>query len=588
MNGPTRRSRICSGLALGAFAAVALVLPGCATVPTYTQPQAVAGNPQDDASASVEQPPRDADQFSIVQGFVRASANPESDYSEARGYLADSARKRWNPGASVRVVGDTVDTLPSVLQPADRRERVVDLRAQQIGVLRSDGSFEPKAQQIREPVRLRRQLDDQWRVVAPQNGVLIKADEFKRFYQPLRVYFLDPTLGIPVPDQRWVRSERGYERGVQQVMDLLLAGPSDGLQGAVRTAIPASAATGTNVSTGRDGALVINLTQIGEQNRTQKVLIAKQILRSLENVNFRPLRLEAYGEPLLPDHPLLNRGDLETGGPLIAPQGYDSGLVTLENAVHRLDNGLPVPGPAGTGAYRALSAAQSTDRSKLAMVSDFGDGVGLRVGDYGGSAQPLDIRAKTLTRPSWGPRANSQDARSEVWTVGDDGTVYRAVNVPGGPWTVQKVNATAMSRLGRITALRLSRDGVRVAAVINGKLVVGSVRREPDSVSIGGVTTVNAASLSDVVGVDWQEQDVVVVATLNDSTPVERLQVDGLQEDRYDRSNLTPPVTAVTAAPNRPIVVADQTRMWNYPDVSQGWRPLDYRPGPNVVPFYPG
>lgn len=580
-----RRARVTT--AIGAVLLVAGLLAGCATVPSFTRPQAVAGNPDDDSAAVVE-PPRDADQFSIVKGFVGASANPEDDYAGARGYLADEARKQWNPGASIRVVADPVDTLPSAQRPANRRESVVDLRAQQIGELRSDGSFVPMSRQIREPVRLRKQLDGQWRIVAPRDGVLIQADDFKRFYQPLRIYFHDPSLGIPVPDQRWVRTEVGYERKATQALDLLLAGSSESLRGAVRTSIPASAATGTSVSTGRDGTLKINLTQLGEQTRAQKRLIAKQILRSLENVNYRPLRLQAYGEPLLPEHPLLRRGDLQSEAPLIKPQGYDAGLVTLENAVHRLDNGLPVPGPAGSGAYRVLSAAQSTDREMLAMVSERGDGVGLRVGEYGGSAQVVDIRARTLTRPSWGPRANTADARSEVWTVGDSRTVYRAVQAQGGPWTVQRVDARSLTRLGRISALRLSRDGVRVAAVVDGKLVVGSVRREPDRVAIGGVSTVNAQSLGNVVGLDWQEQDVVVAATSNELTPVVRVQVDGLQVDRYDRSNLTPPITAVTAAPERQIVVADQTQMWNYEELSQGWRPLDYRPGPNVVPFYPG
>ena len=74
-------------------------------------------------------------------------------------------------------------------------------------------------------------------------------------------------------------------------------------------------------------------------------------------------------------------------------------------------------------------------------------------------------------------------------------------------------------------------------------------------------------------------------ATTSDVAPVTRFQVDGLNEERYDPTSLTAPLSAVTAAPKHPVVVADHEGMWNYLDSIDKWRPLGYEPGPHVIPF---
>ncbi|MGH3625482.1 MAG: LpqB family beta-propeller domain-containing protein [Sciscionella sp.] len=564
-----------------------LLLTGCATIPTSSDAEAVPADSGRQSSAVVVPPETGADPFSIVQGFVQASADPASDHANARGYLTDSARKRWNPGESLTVVSEPINAVPAGDSGAPD-QALVTLRVRRMGVLGPDAGFQPMSGELNRSFRLRRQIDGQWRIMNPPDGVIVPATDFLRFYHLYKVYYVDPTQDALVPDLRYLKPVRGRVRLATQVVDTLLSGPSSALSGAVRNMIPQTAVAGSTVSEAPDGSLVVNLSSLGEQNRAARKLIAKQVLRSLENVVSRPLRIEADGEPLLADHPKLYRGELPTPKSVIEPNPNSTGLVTVEGAVRELDDGVPVPGPAGTGAYKVISAAQSTDGQLLAMVSDVGSTATLRVGRYGADAQRIDIKGRRLTRPSWGPRNQARSDRSEVWTVADQRTVYRAVSNGDGPWTVQKIDAGSLTKRGKISKLRLSRDGVRVAAVVGGRLLVAPVQREPDSITIGKPALLGSDESSDVVGVDWGDQDVLIVATTSATAPVTRCQVDGLNKERYDPTSLTAPLSAVTAAPKHPVVVADREGMWNYLDSIDKWRPLDYEPGPNVIPFYPG
>jgi hypothetical protein len=64
--------------------------------------------------------------------------------------------------------------------------------------------------------------------------------------------------------------------------------------------------------------------------------------------------------------------------------------------------------------------------------------------------------------------------------------------------------------------------------------------------------------------------------------------VDGIEVFRYNLANLTVPLTSITAAPNRPVVVTDAIGMWTANDIGQFWLPHPHNHGSNARPFYPG
>jgi hypothetical protein len=248
-----------------------------------------------------------------------------------------------------------------------------------------------------------------------------------------------------------------------------------------------------------------------------------------------------------------------------------------------------VPGPAGSGEYQVVSGAQSPDGSELAVVVRRPTGgVSLRVGRYGETPREVDLPASQMTRPTWTPGSSTADASNELWTVAD-GNLVRVVRTADGAWVPQAVNAGELATFGPITQLRLSRDGVRVAVVAGGRLVVCSVVRNQDSsVTLHAPRALQWNTLGNVVDVDWQSQDSLVVATSSPTTPVARLPVDGLQVDRYSSANLTAPVTAVAAAPGRPVMVVDASGGWTANDIGEVWRSMPINFGVGSLPFYPG
>lgn len=573
-----KRSRLVFAL-VGVFLTV--LLAGCANIPESSEPQAVVAADQDERSAEVAQPAKDADPLSLVRAFVEASADPGGDHASARAYLAGGATDKWNASQSVTVIADPFDTVPAADPAENTSQRTVILRGKGVGKLSTDGGFLPDAGDFEQPVHVGRQADGQWRIVDPSPGVVITLPEFLRYYRQVRVYFLDPALGIPVPDLRYVPTG-ATDRVTTEVVDLLLSGPSDAITGAVRSAIPPNAVNKGSGAAASDGAISVNLAQLGERNAEVKKQIAAQVVLSLQGVTNSPIRLQADGEPLFPDHPDWRPNDVPSFDSAINPSSDQAGLVVANGRLVSLRDGSPAPGSYGGDGL--VTAAQSIDGTQLAVVDRTATGVELRLGRFGQLARPVGLSAGTLSRPSWRP--GNAVSGYEVWTVADGQRVFR-LSSEGG-WTSQPVDATALTAIGPITNLRLSRDGVRAAAVVGGRLVVAAVLRHGGTVSVAAPQVLQGGLLTSVTDVDWQDQDSIVAVTASSSLPVVKVPVDGLQADRYDTANLTLPLSAVTAAPGRPVVVVDADGLWSSPDVSEVWRPGGFNSGAGVIPFYPG
>ena len=142
-------------------------------------------------------------------------------------------------------------------------------------------------------------------------------------------------------------------------------------------------------------------------------------------------------------------------------------LVVYNGRVHQLNGGqldTALPGLIGNGEVAVQSAASSPDGRRVAVVATDGPRRRLLIGGAEGAVAPVGPEAGTMTRPSWAPSG------SEVWTVLDATTVARAVLDPDGNARVAPVDARELTGLGAVQDLRLSRDGLRVAAVVRGGL----------------------------------------------------------------------------------------------------------------------
>jgi hypothetical protein len=558
-----------------------VLLAGCANVPLESQPVVVPGERQGQSSGDVvPDPPPGIDPLSLVRAFVGATLKPGQNNAAARAYLDEQGRASWRPSRSLTVIQDTFGTVYDTGLPPDPNTQVVNVRGIDIGTLDQNSAFVPDYSSALLQVKVRKQASGQWRIVDPPADLYATESDFSENYTPVPVSFYSEQSATFVPDRRYVVAKP--QSGLPgRVMDLLVSGPSASLAGAVKNLLGEPIEIDTNVKSLDDGTLVVPLTGLSGVPDDIRHLIAAQIVLSLQYVTSARIRILADGAPLVPNHSDWRLNELPAYDAALSISRELLGLMTVGGRVRSLGDGAPVPGPAGNGEYEVVSAAQSIDGKRLAVVERSGGAVRLRIGDLGHDLALTTLGGSTLTRPTWRP------ATGEVWTVVDELSVCRMVLDPNGHWTALQVNATDLTQQGGITELRFSRDGARVAAVIKGQLWVASVVVNGDSVSLREPRHLQPHDLEDVVDVDWVAQDGLVAVTKSPSQPVVRVTVDGQRMDAFNSSNLTPTVHGVTAAPSRPIVVADASGLWTASVLGEVWRPQSHTMK-DADPFYPG
>lgn len=568
-----------------------LVTAGCANIPEESTPHAVRDEQRVVTEPAAQPPTANLNAFDLVREFVRRSGNPDA----ARQYLTKKAQASWGGDAKPTIIDDTFGTVPN--QTDDERQAGEDqggvedtrvtvmLRVTQVGRLGADNAFIPAIGDNQFRVGVVREKG-QWRIDEPPQGVYVPLSDFNVSYRPVTVYFFDPDVRIIVPDLRYVAAQP--EEGLPtRVIAVLLSGPSDAMRRSLVSPLE-GIATRTNVVADSDGTLVVDLVPLGDKTKEQRELIAAQIVLTMETVTYSRLRIKGDGQELIQGHGDWRRSDIKQYDAATKPSPDQQGLVSANGQLRTLKENKAVPGPAGNGQYNVVSAAQSIDGGQLAVVTRVGDRLRLRVGRYGEALQEIELDATTMTRPTWRvSTVEGQDA-NEVWTV-EDGNVVRIVRSGTEVWTSVEVNASALETFGAIREFRLSRDGTRAAMVTaTGKLVVAAVVRDKDSVSLTLPRTLQPNTITGAVGVDWLNQHTLVVATGQTELPVIKVSVDGLTMDTYDSNNLQFPMHAVTAAPEREVVVTDNAAVLVAPGLGQVWRQVQNGQGATAIPFYPG
>ena len=555
------------------------VLGGCAAVPASSDLEVVRSMPVGSQFVPPAGPERGVDPFRLVREFVEATGSPANGHAAARAFLSRNAAAVWDDRAGLTVIEDAPGAAPQA-GPADRVRRV-RVGGSRLGVLTADGSFMPAAGTFSVPFDVVTEHGE-WRITNPPPGVLVEVTALQRSYRQVRVCFVDPSRGTLVPDLRWVPAQPAATLP-GRVLDLLLAGPSARLAGAVRSAIPEGTRPRSNVLVGRSGRTVINLTGLDSLTEQQRRLIAAQIVSSLDGVVPAPVQLLADGEPLVAGQAEWRSADIASYAAPTGPRPGVAGQVVVGGRLRELD-GTPAPGPAGAGPFTVLSAARSNPGGELLAVVVAGpDGhPQLRVGPAGGELAVAPLDAVTMTRPTW------RTSGTEVWTVIDGRTVVGVALSGAGPPLTYPVDATELTRLGPISQLRLSRDGVRVAAVIGGRLVVAAVVPESGTMTLRHPQVLRAGNLPPIAGVDWARPELLVVASAGPSPQVSSVSVDGLTRRQLSSTNLTGPLTDIVAAPGREVLVADATGLWAYSDTQEVWEPLLGGIGPGSAPLYSG
>lgn len=576
------------------YVAVVAAAAGCASVPDSSPVQVLKRVTEGDAPALPPGPVDGADAAEVVRGFVNASGSSTDRHGAARRFLAPEATG-WEDSARLTILDGQLDTVPVPGAPSlVPGATTIRIRGTAIGRVSAAGAFEPDEEPLEIDVSVV-QRGGQWRISALPDGVVVPLSVFTENYRAVKVYFADPVRRSAVADLRYLPSAPARAQPAR-VLELLLQGPSNALLGAVGTQFGPDARLRSNVAASPDGALVVDLTQVGELDEPGRSLLAAQVVLSLGEVNVARVRLLVDGEPLLPDGADLTRDAVAAHDGEVRPSVDIPGLVVAGGRLRQLtgpEPGAALPGPVGNGAFDVASAASTGDGQRLAVVVREGPRRRLLLGGGpDGGVSPVALVAGTMTRPSWMPTG------AEVWTVLDSAVVTRvllpgAEGPPGAPPRIGQVNAAGLAGLGPITDLRLSRDGMRVVAVVGGALYTAAVARSVDGeVAIRNIHRLRPGELGgamgEVVGADWRAADSVVAITRAPARPVVQVSVDGLTLLGLPGTNLTPPLRSVAAGPSRPLVVTDAGGVWSFTGGDQvAWRAV-LGAVPDAVPIYPG
>ncbi|GAA2567624.1 LpqB family beta-propeller domain-containing protein [Pseudonocardia hydrocarbonoxydans] len=556
---------------------------GCASVPGSSPVQILRRVTEGETAVLPPGPVDGTDAGGLVRGFVEASASSTDDYGAARQFLAPEAQQ-WDAGAGFTVLEPQFDTVPApgASDPSTDVTRI-RIRGTSVGRVTSSGSFEPAPAPVQIDVTVVRR-DGQWRISELPDGVVVPLDEFRTHYRGVRTWFVDPSRPVVVPDLRYLPSFPSRAQAAR-VMELLLAGPSGALLGAVGSQLAAGARLRSNVALSETGALVVDLTRVGDLDEPGRRLLAAQVVLSLAEVNVARVQLLVDGIPLLPERPVLSREDVADLSGDTQPGADVPALVAAGGRLRELGAAAAeLPGPVGNGGFDVESAASTVDGQRLAAVAR---SAGRRLLLVGGGAEAgvseVGLGAADMSRPSWTPTG------SEVWTVLDQTTVARVLVDGSGPPRTGQVNADELAAFGPIQDLRLSRDGMRVVAVVAGGLYTAAVTRGIDGeVAVRNIRRLRPDDLGEVVSADWRSAEAVVAITRRPDRLVAQVSVDGLSVQGLLVNNLTPPLGAVAAAPSRPFLVTDQSGVWSFAGGDQdAWRQV-LGAAPDAVPFYPG
>ena len=572
-----RRRRLAA--AITAALTATLVASGCASIPSSSRPQVIAetvpASPpaeNDDLRYDELVPAPGESPVDIVRNFLRAGGSYERSHARARAYLSPAGDKALKESAGVVILED------SPYFNASSDGTVVRMTGRQRARLDSDGAYVPGESPYPYDFRLRK-VDGNWRIENPPSTLLLEVQTFEAAYRGYGVYFLDSTRTRVVPDVRWYAAARDILPSL--LMSALESGPSQWLEDGVLSDLDGIEVP-NNVELDSDRVRVY-LTGLDEQAGTLTSGGFAQIVWTLNQVGVGGVEVYADGRLLTPkDDPgrslqrLNDWRDFSADGPFV-PTGY----FVRRGAVQQTDN-KPLPGPAGRSSYGVVSVAVSTDQDAVAVVVRRADGrQELRVGSTGDLRRA--VVGGSLTRPTFG------GGSGEVWTVRDGREVLL---IPSNGSAV-RVDVPSIGVLGAIRALRLSRDGSRVALVAGRpgaeRLWIGVVIRDNGSVTI---ERLRQFELDDtpVSDVSWADSlSVVALAGPPKDSSLYAVEISGVLSGRrrISATGLPAPPTAVAAGPAVPLLTVAASTLWSTPAFDQPWSAAPDG-GAASAPTYPG
>ncbi|MFV0374941.1 LpqB family beta-propeller domain-containing protein [Microbacterium sp.] len=497
-------------------ALLVVLLTACAGLPvsgpvTAGGPIADDDRAQPDFSFVPDGPSPEATPEQIVEGFILAASGSRDNWRIAREFLATDYQDQWQPGTGVIVY--TPGTRSAVRRAG---EAEFELTVTTEATVDASGVYTVASDRdVSLSYRLAEDDDGQWRITAAPDGIVLDANRFASVFAAYSLMFFDPSGEYLVPDVRWFPVTNSATSIAVALVD---GGPSPALADAVRTAFTDAARLERSAVPERSGVAEVAL-QSGALDLDQRVLdrMQTQLTASLATAGVQGVEMVVDGA-LLPATGVQTRSTRVDSRALVSAGG-EFGFLSVDEVE-----------PIGE-----LSAAVSAHEPTAVEIDAEGrdaavrtaDGTVVRVSADGGQTWQLDDRPGLIppTLDTWG----------WVWSVPtDDPAAVVAYDAAGAPRRVEG----AWPGATRIAAMRVSRDGARVAALVRDgeryAVWVSAIARDDEGAPVElGDRTVMATLDGDGVALSWLGSSRVVAVTMTDSEAVVTEQGFGGTGDRW-------------------------------------------------------
>ncbi|MFB7594771.1 LpqB family beta-propeller domain-containing protein [Streptomyces sp. NPDC056160] len=513
-----------------------LLLAGCASMPDSGDLRDVESTPRQDTEVRVfAMPPREnAPPAEIVQGFLEALTSDDPQYATARQYLTTAASRKWRPESSTTVLADGWDIeADRATAHEDSGDYAFTLTGSKVARVDAQQSYMPLDGRYSQSVHLTRdRKSGQWRIDTPPQGVLMGRSDFQRNYLPVNKYYFASNApagtGRPataVADPVYVRQRVD---AMTHVVRSVLSGPTRWLDRVVRSSFPTGTALRkdvTGLSPDDQNRLTVPLNLKASAVDDQRCWdMAAQVLFTVQNLTptVETVALQGSDGNTLCTLGADRARTVATRGPVKRPE-YLYFLDDKRRLVRILGGSAgtsvePVPGGLGEGAQRLSSAAVSWDERTAAGVGNDRKDLFVASLSQGGALGDAVLRSngKTeddrLTPPSW-------DAHGDLWVADRDPARPRLMVLEHG--TGEPIEVAVPGVDGRVDAVRVAADGVRVALLVQHKdgtksLLIGRIERdgrsgERPAVSVLGLRSA-APDMEDVTAMSWAGDSRLVVA----------------------------------------------------------------------------
>lgn len=421
--------------------ALVLALTACTGLPTTGYVNPGRGPQSDDAQAFAfvpDGPQDDASPAEIVEGFLRAGSGPADDWATAKLFLSPGAT--WDPRARV-----TIDTLAARRAAPSADGSVVTVSLSTVAGVDADGAYAPAATGSAQTLSFAlAQVDGQWRITSAPDGVVLYEEVFPTVYQSASIAYFDPTWSFIVPDVRWFPRALVASRVATALVD---GQPSSWLSGAVRNAFPEDLSlVGRSVTLSSGGVAQVQLPRAAlSLDRTTLDRMQTQLARSLSSAGISEVQMTVEGTPVTASEVAVRVTRIDPSPAVLTSLGVFGALSGdqvesipgLSDAIESL-----APTMVELEADRSLAAVRTQQGTVASALAD-------------GRTFLLDDRPGLI--------APTIDAEGAIWSVPSAAPAQLHVITPEG---VPRDVGNAWPDASEITAMQISRDGTRVAAIV--------------------------------------------------------------------------------------------------------------------------